>query len=141
MPPIAQRDSMVTVTPGDDLQIITSPDHCEFVDDRSPFTVKVRDILEEAGQIIGVSGPVISGPPRYHSQVATLLVRFDGSDWSRDNRSAANFAVGRTVAIRVLSFPFSHPDGIKVEGFPVIVRYGTIDARATGEQAVNSAWK
>ncbi len=141
MPPIARRDSMVTVTPGDDLQIITGPGHYELVDDRSAFTMQVRDIIEESGQIIGVSGPVISGHPRYRNQVATLLVRVDGADWSRDNRSGANFLVGSGAARRVPSISFRHPDGVKVEGYPVIVRYGSIDSRGVGEEAINSAWK
>ncbi len=125
--PIASIGTVVRVTPGDRLQIVHGKDDYEFVDDRSSFRVRVAEILQEDGALIGVAGPVVDGPPRYQGLVATLLTRIDNSHWESDTHSGANFSVGRTVARRVRSFPHSHPDGIKLDEYPFVVRYGSID--------------
>src|SRR5881275_517795 len=98
MPAIAIIGAEVRVTPGDDVQIVLGAGKHEFSDDRSPFSLRVAGIMEDAGNIIGVFGDVISGHERYRGLIATLIVRLDHSDWQRDNRSAANFKVGRSVA-------------------------------------------
>jgi len=75
----------------------------------------------------------------YRGHPATLLARLDHSDWRRDNRSAANFKVGRSVARPNGKFPFYHPEGTDVEGFPFILRYDSLDSRQGDEPEVNSA--
>jgi len=139
MPAIAQIGTEVRVTPDDDVQIVYGPGKHEFTDDRSAFSVRVTGIMEESGQIIGVFGDVLSGHQRYRGQTATLLVRLDHSDWRRDNRSAANFKVGRSVARPNSKHPFYHPEGTDIEGFPFIIRFGSLDSRSGDEPAVNSA--
>ena len=128
--PIATIGAEVRVTPGDEIQILRAKGDYEFVDDRTPFTVRVEDVLREDGAVIGVVGPVIAGPSRYTGMVATLLTRIDGSQWERDVHSAANFKVGMARARRVAGFPHYHPDGTEVDGYPLIVRYGGIDVAA-----------
>lgn len=125
--PIASIGAIVRVTPGDELQIVRGKGDHEFVEDRSPFRVRVSDILREDGALIGVSGPVIDGHSRYHGLVATLLTRMDDSHWETDTRSGVNFKVGRSVAHRVSGLPHSHPDGTQIDEYPHIVRYGSID--------------
>jgi hypothetical protein len=61
MPAIATTGTEVRVTPGDDVQIVYAPGKHEFTEDRSPFSVRVAGVMEEAGQVIGVFGDVISG--------------------------------------------------------------------------------
>ena len=139
MPAIAIIGAEVRVTPGDDVQIVLGPGKHEFVDDRSPFSLRVTGIMEDAGKIIGVFGDVISGHERYRGLIGTLLVRLDHSDWRRDNRSAANFKVGRSVARPNGKHPFYHPDGSDIEGFPFIIRFGSLDSRSGDEPEVNSA--
>jgi hypothetical protein len=139
MPAIAQIGTEVRVTPGDDVQIVFAPGRHEFTDDRSPFSLRVAGVIKESGVVIGVFGEVISGHQRYRGQTATLLVRLDHSDWKRDNRSAANFKVGRGIARPNGKHPFYHPEGSDIEGFPFIVRYGSLDSRIGGEPEVNSA--
>jgi hypothetical protein len=139
MPAIAEIGTEVRVTPGDDVQIVLAPGKHEFTDDRSPFSLRVAGVMEESGEIIGVFGEVVSGHQRYQGQTATLLVRLDYSDWRRDNRSAANFKVGRSVAHPNGKHPFYHPEGTDVEGFPFISRYGSLDSRSGDEPEVNSA--
>ena len=124
--PIATLGTIIEVTPGDEIQIVRGKGDHEFVDDREPFKVRVEEVLREDGAIIGVVGPVISGPSRYSGLVATLLTRIDGSDWERDTRSAANFKVSKSRARRVVGFPSYHPEGTETEGYPLIVRYGSI---------------
>ena len=80
--PIATIGAEVRVTPGDEIQILRAKGDYEFVDDRTPFTVRVEDVLREDGAVIGVVGPVISGPSRYTGMVATLLTRLDGQSRS-----------------------------------------------------------
>lgn len=139
MPAISEIGTEVRVTPADDVQIIFAPGKHEFTDDRSPFSLRVGGTLEEAGEIIGVFGDVISGNQRYLGQIATLLVRLDHSDWRRDNRSSGNFKVGRTVAHPNGRHPFYHPEGTDIDGFPFIIRYGSLDSRSGDETEVNSA--
>src|SRR5215470_13015875 len=139
MPAIAEIGTEVRVTPGDDIQIVYAPGKHEFTDDRSPFSVRVAGVMKESGEIIGVFGNVVSGHNRYRGQIATLLVRLDRSDWRRDNRSAANFKVGRSVARPNHKHPFYHPEGTDVEGFPFIIRFGLLDSRSGDEPEVNSA--
>ena len=109
--PIASIGSVVTVTPSDQLQILHGKDDYELVDDRSPFSVRVSDIIREDGILIGVSGSVIDGHRRYHGLIATLLVRCDDSHWESDKSSGVNFKIGSTVARRVCGIPVGYPDG------------------------------
>ena len=141
MPPIAQIGTKVTVTPAEEVQIIYSPGNHEFVDDRSPFAMMVEGVLKQEGQVVGVYGSVVSGHERYCNQIATLLVRLEGSDWRRDNRSAAGFWVGKSIAHPNGKYPVYHPEGGDIEGFPYIIRFGSIDSRSTHEPEVNSALK
>jgi len=129
----------VKVTPDDDVQIVLSPDTHEFTRDRSPFSLRVAGVLEESGEVIGVYGGVLSGHERYRGQIATLLVRLDHCDWRRDNRSAANFKVGRSVARPNGRHPFYHPDGTDIEGFPFLIRFGSLDSRSGDEAEIDSA--
>ena len=139
MPAIADIGTEVQVTPSDEVQVVRGPHEHEFIDDRSPFCVRVSGILEESGQLVGVFGEVISGHERYRHQTATLLVRLDHSDWSRDNRSAANFKVGRGVARPNGKLPAHHPEGTDISGYPYLMRYGSLDCRRCSEPEVNSA--
>ena len=139
MPAIATIGTEVRVTPDDDVQIVLSPQKHEFIEDRSPFSVRVAGILEASGRIIGVFGDVIAGHERYRDQIATLLVRADHSDWRRDNCSGANFKVARNVARPNAKHPFTHPEGTDVEGFPLFIRYGSVESRDGTEPEVNSA--
>jgi hypothetical protein len=139
MPAIATIGTEVRVTPDDDVQIVLAPGKHEHTDDRSPFSLRVAGIMEESGEIIGVFGDVVSGHQRYRGQTATLLVRLDHSDWRRDNRSAANFKVGRSVARPNGKHPSYHPEGTDIEGFPFIIRFGSLDSRRGDEPEVNSA--
>ena len=125
--PIATIGKIVKVTPQDELQIVRGKGDWEVIDDKTPFKVRVADIIHENGVVIGVSGPVISGPERYHGLIATLLTRWDNSQWESDKRSGVNFKVGRSVARRVPEIPHSHPEGTEMV-YPFIMRYGTIEA-------------
>jgi hypothetical protein len=139
MPAIAHIGTEVRVTPDDDVQIVHGPGKHEFANDRAPFSVRVAGIMEQSGQIIGVFGDVLSGHQRYRGHTATLLVRLDHSDWRRDNRSSANFKVGRGVARLNGKHPFYHPEGTDIEGFPFVIRFGSLDSRSGDEPVVNSA--
>ena len=125
---IASIGSVVRITAGDELQVLRGKGDYEFVDDRSPFRVRVSDLIREDGVLIGVSGPVVDGLPRYHGLIATLLVRCDDSHWESDVRSGVNFKIGPTVARRVGGFPVGHPDGTAIDCYPHIVRYGIIES-------------
>ncbi len=139
MPAIATIGAEVRVTPDDLVQVVRGPGNHEFIDDRSPFSVRVTGIMEDSGAVIGVYGDVTAGHQRYLGQIATLLVRLDFSDWRRDNTSQANFKVGRSVAQPNGRHPFHHPEGTDIEGFPFIMRFGSIDSRRSGEPQANSA--
>ncbi len=139
MPPIAQMGSVVEVSPSDEIQIVFGLGDYEFVNDRSPFSVTVEGLIRQGEKVIGIYGPVTSGHERYKGLTATLLLRLDNSDWTRDNHSAAGFKVGRGSARPNGRHPVWHPEGTDIEGFPFITRYGTIDSRLGNEQAVNSA--
>ena len=54
--PIATINAMLTVTPQDEIQILHGKDDYEFVDDRTPFTMRVMEIMHEDGLVIGVFG-------------------------------------------------------------------------------------
>jgi hypothetical protein len=71
MPAIADIGTEVRVTPDDEVQIVLGPGKHEFADDRSPFSLRVAGVMEEAGEIIGVFGDVVSGHQRYRGQTAT----------------------------------------------------------------------
>ena len=117
----------VRVTPGDVIQLIRRKGDHEFIDDRTPFVMRVENALWEDGRLIGVFGPVIAGPSRYLGMVATLLTRLDGSQWEREDHSAANFKVGPTKARRIAGLPHYHPEGTEVDGYPQLLRYGSIE--------------
>jgi hypothetical protein len=139
MPALALNGTKIKVTPYDGIQIVKAPGVSEFLDDPSPFYVRVDGKLHEGGQLIGVFGPVVGGHSRYQGLVATLLLRLENSEWHHDNRSAANFKVGSSVARPNGKYPFYHPDGTDIEGFPFIIRYASLDARDNEETEINAA--
>jgi len=138
MPPIAHVGTVVVVTPGDDIQIVSGPKDSVFVSDPTPFSLRVEEVIRENDRIIGVSGGVVSGPERYQGLIVTLFVRLDDSDWTRDNHSTAQFKVARTAATLNGDQPFYHPDGSDVP-YPYIIRYGRLDSRDDGEPEINTA--
>jgi hypothetical protein len=128
--PIATINAVLTVTPHDQVQILRGKGNYEFVDDKTPFRVKVSEVMRESGGIIGVFGPVIDGPSRYSGMIATILTRLDGSHFETDMHTQANFKVGQTSARRVTDYPHSHPEGTVIDGYPQIIRFGGVDADA-----------
>ncbi len=128
--PIATLNVILAVTPHDLIQILSGKEDYELVDDKTPFKMKVLEIMREHGTIIGVSGPIIEGPTRYAGMTATVLTRLDGSRWESDLHTQANFKVGRTSARRVADYPHTHPDGTAIDGYPQIIRFGAVDAEA-----------
>ena len=128
--PIATINTVLTVTPQDRLQILHGKSDYEFVDDRTPFKMKVSEIIREGGVIIGVFGSVTDGPSRYAGMIATLLTRLDGSRWDTDVHTQANFKVGKSPAHRVTDYPHWHPDGTLIDSYPHILRFGAVDADA-----------
>ena len=138
MPPISQLGAILTITPSDEIQVVTGPGDSEFIDDPTPFSIRVTGAIREDTKIIGVFGPITAGAERYRGLVATLFVRLDNSDWTRDNRSAAQFKVARTAATLNGEHPFYHPKGTDVP-FPFVSRYGSVDSREEGESEINSA--
>jgi len=125
--PIATIGTTLKITPSDELQILHASGDYEFIDDPTPFTMRVETLLHEHGLIIGVAGPVTSGPDRYTDLVTTLLTRLDDSQWESDAHSAANFRVGKSAAYRIPDFPHTHPEGAAIDAYPQIVRYGRVD--------------
>jgi hypothetical protein len=128
--PIASIGVVLTVTPRDEIQIVRGKGVHEFVDDRSPFKMRVSEVLYEDGVLIGVAGPVVDGHQRYSGLVATLTTRIDGSHWETDMHSGAGFKVGSSIARRVPGLPHYHPEGTKIDSYPFIIRYGGVDAEA-----------
>ena len=126
--PIATINAILTVTPHDLIQIIYGKGNHEFLDDPTPFTMRVSEIMREDDAIIGVVGPVLNGPARYAGMVATLLTRLDGSRWETDMHTQANFKVGPARARRVPDYPHYHPDGTVIDGYPFILRFAGVDA-------------
>lgn len=139
MPVIAHIGSVVTVTPSDEIQVVSGPGKHEFIADRSPFAMKVSGLIEEKGKIVGVYGDVVSGHERYRGLIATLLTRWDNSDWTRDNHSAAGFKLGRHAARPNGKHPVSHPCVTDMNGFPYMARFASIDSRIGSERLMNSA--
>src|SRR5436305_15311196 len=127
MPAIAQNRTIVLVTPQDDVQIVSGPGESEsvFVDDRSPFSVRVDGILKDANEIVGVFGEVTKGHVGYFGKIATLFVRLDNSDWRRDNVSAAGSTVGNGAARLNGKYPSYNPLGSETDGFLYLIRFGS----------------
>jgi hypothetical protein len=128
--PIATINAVLTVTPHDLIQILRGKGDYELVDDKTPFRLRVSEVIRESGAIIGVFGPVIDGPSRYSGMIATVLTRVDGADFETDMHTQANFKVGPTSAHRVADYPHSHPEGTVIDGYPQIIRFGGVDADA-----------
>jgi hypothetical protein len=139
MPPIAQIGSIVKLTTGDRIQIVHGPRQHEFIDDRSPFSLRVSDIIGYEGRMIGVYGPVVSGHDRYKGLIASLLIRPDDADWTKDNLSSANFCVAYAPVKPNGKHPPRHPEGWGIGGFPYMGSYGLIESNADDEPIVNSA--
>ncbi len=127
MPAIAVIGALLEVTPQDEIWINTGAQACERVRDFSPFQMRVAGLIEDHGGLIGVFGPVVSGALRYQGLVASLLVRLDGSDWTRDCATQANFKVGPSRAERISGYDFRDPRGTEICGFPVIGRFGRVE--------------
>ena len=128
--PIATLGVILTVTPQDTIQMLRAKEDYEYIRDETPFKVRVTDIMREEGAIIGVSGPVISGPSRFSGMVATVLTCLESSRWEEDMHTQANFKVGATPAHRMAGYPHTHPWGTDIDSYPHYMRFGAIDAEA-----------
>lgn len=127
MPAIADIGVTLELTPQDEIWVKTGADACEHVRDFSPFQMRVAGRIDDHGSLIGVFGPVIGGARRYQGLIASLLVRLDGSDWTRDCVTQANFKVGPTKLQRVTGYDFRDPRGTEISGFPQIGRFGRVE--------------
>jgi hypothetical protein len=99
----------------------------------------VSGLIEHLGEIVGVYGDVLTGHERYRGMTATLFRRLDNSDWRRDNLSHAQFKVGRGPARLNHNYPYFNPEGTDVDGYPIIMRFASVDSRASEEPAIDSA--
>ena len=72
-------------------------------------------------------GPVLDGPSHYAGLVCNILVRTDATDWRVETISQVNFQVGPGVVTRDHTEHFTHPDGTRLEGYPQIARFGTVE--------------
>jgi hypothetical protein len=122
---LADETARVEVTPADDVWL-SGGKSTVYLDDRSPFVIEIADWLSDGHIHYGLFGPVIDGPSRYRGLVCSLFTRVDGDDWRNKSASWANFKVGPSSAYRNHQFDFRHPEGTKVEGFPVLGRFAEI---------------
>lgn len=124
---LADIGSLVRVTPQDDIWVKNPSEKTEYIDDRTPFFMIVDGRLEDGHMFYGVYGKVTSGPERYSGLICSIITRLVADDWRIKHRSQANFKVGHTPVTRNHEFPFYHPQGTKVEGFPVFGRFGEVE--------------
>jgi hypothetical protein len=125
MKTLATIGAVVSVTPEDEIWI-SKPDKTEYIDDKTPFTVVIEGRLEDGHIFYGMYGRVKEGPERYRELVCSLMTRLDADDWRVKTESQANFKIGLSPAIRNHQFDFRHPEGTKIEGYPVIGRFGRV---------------
>jgi hypothetical protein len=123
---LADIGAIIEVTPWDDIWHKTGPEPCRYLSDRTAFRFQVAGRLEDGRIFYGLFGPVTEGPGRYHGLICNIFVRDDGSDWRVSPFCQANFKVGPAKARRNHAFDFRHPEGTRVDGYPVIGRFGSI---------------
>jgi hypothetical protein len=128
MSALADIGRTIEVTPCDEVWHKTGEGVCDYVNDYSPFRFSVEGRLEDGQIFYGLFGPVTAGPDRYRGLICSIVVRGDGSDWRISRRCQANFKVGPTKARRNHAFDFRHPEGTIVDGYPVLGRFGLIEA-------------
>lgn len=136
MLPLAEIGNLIEVTPLDEIQYRTAESAAwSFINDPTPFRFRVEGMLIDNGFFYGLHGAVLSGPDRYLGLICNIMIRYDGSDWMNAFECGASFKVGPSVARRSPDYdpkdhsniPFHlHPDGVSVEGFPKISRFGRI---------------
>ena len=131
---IADIGAVLEVTPQDEIWVKTDAEACECIRDFSPFQMQVAGWFEEHGSLIGVFGPVVGSAPRYQRLIASIFVRLDGSDWTRDRLTQADFKVGPRRAERVYGYDFRDPPGMEICGSPVIGRFERVEV-LNGEPA------
>jgi len=133
---LATIGALIEVTPWDDLQY-WADEHSgySFVHDGTPFLFRVEGELIDEGVFYGLHGMVESGPKRYLGLTCSILLRGYDSIWQKDTEDQASFRVAPTVVKRCPDYdsiehddiPFYyHSDGIFVEGYPRVSRFGGI---------------
>jgi hypothetical protein len=128
MSALADIGTTIEVMPCDEVWHETGEGACDYVNDLSPFRFNVEGRLEDGQIFYGLFGPVTAGPERYRGLICSIMVRGDGSDWRISRLCQANFKVGPTKARRNHAFDFRHPEGTIVDGYPVLGRFGLIEA-------------
>ena len=73
MPPISRPGTLVTVTPSDEIQIVSAPGESEFVNDLTPFSLRVTGTIHEDARLIGVFGPITEGGVKVFQRCANAL--------------------------------------------------------------------
>jgi len=124
---IGNIGAIIEVSPCDDVWAETNAQECDNLTDRTPFRFRVEGRLEDGQIFYGLFGPVVSGPDRYRNLVCNIMVRVDGTDWRNEVQSQANFKVGPKMAYRDHRYDFRHPEGTRVDGYPIFGRFGWIE--------------
>ncbi|MGJ8656139.1 MAG: hypothetical protein ACSHX6_06795 [Akkermansiaceae bacterium] len=126
MSALAVIGNRIEVTPWDEIWVVSGKGRCVYVADDSAFVFRVDGTLMDGVVIYGLYGAVVSGHGRYEGLVCNILVRADSYDWDVVGDSQAAFKVGRGVVARNSEFDFRHPEGTRMEGYPVIGRFGRV---------------
>lgn len=124
---IATIGALLVLRPQDSVNVSYAPKRYDSLEDRGGMLVKVDSLIRSDGTIVGVSGPVIKGHERYLGLIATLFVRLDDSDWTRDQRTQANFKIGPSQAVLNGRQPYYHPEGSEIVGYPQFSRFGSLE--------------
>jgi hypothetical protein len=128
MAALATVGSLVRVTPWDDVQYLARPESAwEFIDDKTPFVFRVEGWLEDGHIFYGLHGPVVDGAQRYRGLWCSIITRVDGRDWRVESSSQAAFRVGPSVVARNHQYDFRHPEGMILEGYPWMSRFGMVE--------------
>jgi hypothetical protein len=127
MSAIADIGAVIEVSPADWVWVQNSALQHDYIEDRTKFRFRVQGRLEDGQIFYGLFGRVMSGPERYQDLICNITVRLDASDWRVEEQSQANFKVGTNVAYRDHAFDFRHPEGTKIDGYPVFGRFAWIE--------------
>ena len=134
MKTLASIGVRIRVTPSGELYAKMSElDTGDCINDRTPFEFLVEGWLEDGQIFFGLYGPTVSGPERYHNLICNIFVRVDGSDWRISSKCSANFKVGQSKATRCHSHDFRHPEGTRMQAWPLITSFGEICVVSAGD--------
>jgi len=126
MSSLSEIGATIEVRPWDDTIFRTSKTINRTIVDRTMFSFTIDELLFDSRKVVDVCGRVVLKNSRYDGLICNAIIRADDPKWMERTSSNALLKIGSKKIRRVEGFDVRHPDGTRVDDYPVYITIGEI---------------